>query len=112
MLSLLEMTDLLETLERRNETYTVFVPSNEAFSRLDRDTVDMLTEGDPELLRSVLQYHIVPDRRIRSKQLLDGMELTTLLANASLQISVNGDVITADGAEFEKALITKDELFK
>lgn len=39
--------------------FTVFAPTNEAFGKLPKSTVDALM-ADPELLKKVLLYHVVP----------------------------------------------------
>merc|ERR1712223_1664574 len=49
---------LAETLSG-DGPFTVFAPTNEAFERLPQSTVDALT-ADPELLKKVLLYHVVP----------------------------------------------------
>lgn len=40
-------------------TFTIFAPTNAAFAALDPMLVDDLM-ADPELLKSVLLYHVVP----------------------------------------------------
>ena len=59
LLSLLEQVDLLDELKKNRGEYTLFAPSNEAFAKLDRDTIDTLRD-DRDLLESVLKYHLVP----------------------------------------------------
>ena len=39
--------------------FTVFAPTNEAFAKLPQETVDAL-KADPELLKNILLYHVIP----------------------------------------------------
>ncbi len=41
--------------------FTVFAPTNEAFGKLPDELVDTL-KNDPDLLKKVLLYHVVPAR--------------------------------------------------
>src|SRR6185437_9977655 len=41
--------------------FTVFAPDDEAFASLPEGAVDSLL-ADPEILTSVVSYHVVPDR--------------------------------------------------
>jgi uncharacterized surface protein with fasciclin (FAS1) repeats len=50
----------VETL-RSEGPFTVFAPTDEAFARLPEGTVESLL-ADPEALRTVLLYHVVPGR--------------------------------------------------
>ncbi len=58
--------------------FTVFAPKNAAFARLPAGTVDMLLEPEnKDMLVSILTYHVVAGR-YTSKDLKDGMMLTTV----------------------------------
>lgn len=53
---------LVETLEGPGP-YTVFAPTNEAFSKLPAGTVDtLLKPEDKDMLTKVLTYHVVPGK--------------------------------------------------
>ena len=58
--SALETAGLLETLSGAGP-FTVFAPTNEAFAALPEGELDRLL-ADPEALRQVLSYHVVPER--------------------------------------------------
>lgn len=61
---------LVETLEG-NGPFTVFAPTNEAFSKLPKGTVDNLLKPENKgMLTKILTYHVVPGR-ISSKDLWD-----------------------------------------
>jgi uncharacterized surface protein with fasciclin (FAS1) repeats len=51
---------LEETLRGRGP-FTIFAPTDEAFAKLPEGTVEALL-ADPERLRAVLTYHVVPGR--------------------------------------------------
>lgn len=62
--------------------YTLFAPTDGAFSRLPAGAIDELME-DPETLRMILRYHIVPEKLTlemlvpkRYLSTLDGEEVT------------------------------------
>ncbi len=101
-LSLLERVDLLETLEE-DGTFTVFAPTNQAFSNMDQETIDTLT-NDEDLLESVLKYHIVPEGKIFTKIIKDDL-LAPTLEGTDLRLNKNDELgyITANGAEVNSA---------
>ena len=101
LLSLLEQADLLETLEGRGP-FTVFAPSNEAFSKLDERTIRSLTD-DRDLLRSVLEYHIVPGGKVFSNVIVDDLRADTLLDDRQLRFNVHENgIVTINGAELNQ----------
>ncbi len=68
---------LVETLSSAGP-FTVFAPTNEAFNKLPKGTVDnLLLPENKEKLTSVLTYHVVSGR-YSSKNLKDGMKLKTV----------------------------------
>ncbi|MBK8046917.1 MAG: fasciclin domain-containing protein [Anaerolineales bacterium] len=70
----LEAAGLTDTL-KGDDTYTVFAPTDEAFAALPEGALDELL-ADPEALKSVLLYHVVPGRLIAAL-INDGGEATT-----------------------------------
>lgn len=58
---LLSKTDLLDTLGMNMGEYTLFAPTNKAFSRMDKHTLSRLA-ADPVKLKAALMYHIVSGR--------------------------------------------------
>jgi len=64
--------------------FTVFAPTNAAFAKLPEGTVDTLVMPEnKEKLTGILTYHVVPGKYL-SKDLTDGMTMTT----------VNGQTLT------------------
>ena len=49
----------LEDVLNGDGPFTIFAPTNEAFEKLPESTVEGL-KADPELLKKVLLYHVVP----------------------------------------------------
>ena len=82
----MERVDLLETLEEEGP-FTVFAPTNEAFSNMDQETIDTLT-NDEDLLTSVLKYHIVPGGKIFTKIIKDDL-LAPTLEGTNLRLNKN-----------------------
>merc|ERR1712241_351909 len=118
---------LAETLSG-DGPFTVFAPTNEAFERLPQSTVDALT-ADPELLKKVLLYHVVP-AEVKSSDvtsddvLVDTAEGSKLRVNVYMKkfyydgfITVNGkrvcltDVIDVFANEDCTEVLTKDGRF-
>lgn len=82
---LLSDAGLTESLA--SDEYTIFAPTNEAFDALPEGTLATL-EANPDLLKQVLSYHIVPGR-VTAEQLASGTPLNAL-AGGALPLSMNG----------------------
>jgi len=78
---LLTQAGLLNVLDG-DGGFTVFAPTNDAFNALDPATLAAL-QADPNLLRSVLLYHV-----------LDGVLLSTDFVNGATVPTVNGAPVT------------------
>ena len=88
-----------EALANRDGSFTVFAPSNDAFSAYD---VDMLL-ADTELLADVLQYHVIDGQELGSGDLQDGPVATLQGDNVTVTVDEedgvlvnNASVTTAD----------------
>lgn len=92
LVDLVQQADLADDLSGPGPL-TVFAPTDEAFAAVPQETLDALGE-DPELLRSVLLYHVV-DGEVTSDQVEDGASAATL-AGPEVQFSVNGGVMVND----------------
>ena len=87
---------LVETLSGAGP-FTVFAPTNEAFSKLPAGTVDNLLK--PEMkndLTRVLTYHVVPGA-LRAADLKDGQKLKTV-EGSELTVQVKDGMVMIDGA--------------
>ena len=74
--------------------FTIFAPSNAAMSEIPTNVLDSLL-ADPELLDSILGYHIVVGEALPSDMVVG--ELETL--NGALTITGDGDTLVINGGE-------------
>jgi uncharacterized surface protein with fasciclin (FAS1) repeats len=74
---------------------TVFAPTDEAFKAVPAATLDKLSK-DPELLKSVLNYHVLPTKTMSVS--VEGSLAATTLNGAKLGLGRAGDFVTADDA--------------
>lgn len=65
LVSLLGATGLDELVADPTKTFTVFAPTDAAFSALSSETLTSL-QNDSELLSSVLLYHVIADQKVMS----------------------------------------------
>lgn len=75
---------------------TVFAPVDAAFEALPEGTVAAV-RSDPDLLATVLTYHVVPGA-LKLADLEDGQKLTTL-AGIDLEVTKDGDTTLINGIE-------------
>ena len=93
---------LTDTLNAGN--FTVFAPSDAAFSNIPLEDYKALLENSTEL-KNVLTYHVV-EGKMMLNDLKDGQELTTVQGQ-NLTVKVGSDkVVTVNGAKITEADIT------
>lgn len=73
-------------------TYTVFAPTNDAFAKIDKATLDTLLANKEELTK-VLTYHAVATAVVKSGDLTDGQKITTA-EGSELTIGVKDGKVT------------------
>lgn len=83
--------DLVDTLN--SGEFTVFAPVDDAFAQIDDATMAQL-QTDPELLTSILTYHVV-DGQLTPDQ-VTGMQTT--LNGADVDVTGSGDALMVNGA--------------
>ncbi len=85
----------LESALRGAGPFTVFAPTDAAFAKLPRGTVDALLK-DPAALSNILLYHVVPGRVLAA----DVVNLTAAptLQGANVAITVAGGSVKVDNA--------------
>ncbi len=98
----LDTAGLTETL--KSGDYTIFAPTDEAFAKLPAGTLDALMK-DPERLRKVLLYHVVPGKltsgdvaKMKSAKTAEGTSLKIKSADGKVMVdkaTVTGADITA-----------------
>jgi uncharacterized surface protein with fasciclin (FAS1) repeats len=95
-----EAAGLAETLSGKGP-FTVFAPTDEAFAKLPEGALDKLLKN-PEALKSVLLYHVVPGKVLAA----DVVKLKT--AKTALGQSVQIDA--AKGVRLENANVVKTDI--
>jgi uncharacterized surface protein with fasciclin (FAS1) repeats len=73
--SLLEQAGLVDTLKQKGP-YTVFAPTDRAFAKVPKATLDELAQ-DPDKLRSVLTYHVA-ERKLTAAKVVKRKSIKTL----------------------------------
>jgi len=101
LLAAVQEAGLEETL-RSEGPFTVFAPTDEAFSELEEGMLDALLE-DTETLTQILLFHVIPGA-VRSGDLSDGLEAETA-QGSTVTFSV-----TEDGAMVEDANIVQTDI--
>ena len=93
LFSVLNSTDLCGALEAGGP-YTLFAPTDEAFSKLPPETVDCLTdENNSDALTDILLYHVTESE-------LDSNTLTSDNPGTTLMIdSTSGDIVINDSSK-------------
>lgn len=86
--------------------YTIFIPSDQAFSALPPDTLKEL-EGDKELLRDTLLLHIASGK-IVTEAMKDNSKIATLDGSGELRINIVDDGEVSLGKTFSPWCINKD----
>jgi uncharacterized surface protein with fasciclin (FAS1) repeats len=81
---------LIETL-KSDGPFTVFAPTDSAFAKVPRQTLDdLLQPENKEKLAAILSYHVVPGR-VSSREVFS-MNAATTLQGQKLKISKKDDV--------------------
>ena len=97
----LQAAELVDILSDSNSSYTVFAPTNEAFSQLPEGALDYLLQPEnKEVLQRVLSYHVLPEK-VTSDAISDG-EVESL--DGGLVIEVNEEGVIVNNA----SVITPD----
>lgn len=102
LVTALSSADLVEELQQAGP-YTLFAPTNEAFSNLPGDTLQNLL-NNPEEFKKVLLYHVVQGEILSNDiqqgqtqvQTLQGDSLTINKDESSIKINGNAEVTQTD----------------
>jgi uncharacterized surface protein with fasciclin (FAS1) repeats len=97
---------LVETLQS-DGPFTVFAPTDEAFAKLPEGTVESLL-ADPEALREILLYHVVPGKvlaadvvTLSSATTAQGSDVYIVVADGGVRVNdanvVQTDIETSNG---------------
>lgn len=96
----LQAAGLVETLKGAGP-FTVFAPTDEAFAKLPKGTVeDLLKPENKAKLTAILTYHVVPGKVMAA----DVVKVTSAktVQGGALAVSAAGGTVTVDGARVVK----------
>jgi transforming growth factor-beta-induced protein len=96
LIAAVQAAGLVETLQGAGP-FTVFAPTDAAFAKLPAGTVEALLQ-DPEALRQVLTYHVVPGRVMAADVVRSNGGTPATVQGQSLTIRVVDGKVTVDGA--------------
>lgn len=100
LVAAVQAAGLVEALSG-DKPMTVFAPTDEAFAKLPKGTVEMLLKPEnKELLKSILLYHVVPGD-VRAEQVV-GLTSAATANGQRVDISVSGDKVRVDEANVVK----------
>jgi uncharacterized surface protein with fasciclin (FAS1) repeats len=91
---------LVDTLSS-DGPFTIFAPTDDAFSKLPTGTIDNLLK-DKEKLTNILTYHVVPDKVMANE-----------VANLNYAKTVNGKEVqidTSKGVKIDQANVVKSDI--
>ncbi len=95
LLALIDAAGLTDTLNGAGP-FTVFAPTDEAFAALPQSVTDYLGRN-PELLASILSYHVVPGA-LAAADVAAAASLTTVQGE-DLTVTVSGDAVKINSAD-------------
>lgn len=106
---------LVETLKGPGP-FTVFAPTNAAFSALPAGTVEgLLKPESKDMLTGVLTYHVVPgalDAAALKKQIGSGKATLTTVSGGILTATASGNTITIADEKGGKARVTTADVYQ
>lgn len=100
LVNALKAVDLVKTLEGKGP-FTVFAPTDEAFAKLPKGTLeDLLKPENKGKLAAILTYHVVPGKVMAA----DVVKLSKAktVQGSDVNIKVNGDKVMVDNANVTK----------
>lgn len=96
LVAALEATGLDETLADPAGSFTVFAPTNAAFSALGQDTIDALL-NDTDTLTSILTYHVLAGEVDAAAAIAAAGTTVETVNGASIAITLLGDSLLING---------------
>jgi uncharacterized surface protein with fasciclin (FAS1) repeats len=107
LVAAVKAAELVEALQS-DGPFTVFAPTDAAFNKLPKGTIDALL-ANPSKLRSILKYHVVPGRVmaadvVKIKQANDLLG-RTLKVDASKGVKINSSTVIATDIECRNGII-------
>jgi len=106
LVAALGAADLVEAVSSPNGLFTVFAPTDAAFSSLPDELVPCLLENDNKsVLSDILLYHVVSGKTL-STGLTDGMNIPTLLQRQSIVV----DLSNGSGVKINDSTVTTPDI--
>jgi uncharacterized surface protein with fasciclin (FAS1) repeats len=99
LLSLVQKAGLADELSAKGQL-TVFAPTNAAFAKVPKSTLDALAK-DPAALKRVLLYHVVAGKVTAAKVVK--LRSAKTLAGPAVKIRVTGKTVRINSAKVTKA---------
>ena len=92
LVAAIEAAGLSDTLADSSSSYTVFAPTDEAFSELPEGTLDYLLQPEnKEVLQQVLSYHVLPE--VVTSSDITGGEVESLDGGLVTEVTDEGVII-------------------
>ncbi|MCW6053479.1 fasciclin domain-containing protein [Lyngbya sp. CCAP 1446/10] len=108
LVTALNVAGLAEGLKEKGP-FTVFAPTDEAFSKLPSGTVEALLENIPQLIK-VLTYHVIPKQKITAAEIgktnsVTTSEGSTLKIDTSDGVKINDAKVVTPDVEADNGVI-------
>jgi uncharacterized surface protein with fasciclin (FAS1) repeats len=105
LVAAVKAADLVDTLKSPGP-FTVFAPTDEAFSKLPKGTVESLLEREnKDRLAAVLKYHVVPGRMLLGNKELKTVQGGTLKLDSGKSFMVNESAVLKANIEASNGVI-------
>ena len=95
LVSTVKAAGLVDTLNGAGP-FTIFAPSNDAFAKIDKATVDKLLADPKGDLTKILTYHVVAGKKMNAEDLATAGKVKTV-NGGELTIAKTGETITVNG---------------
>lgn len=106
LLTAVQAAGLVDTLKGPGP-FTVFAPTDDAFAKLPRGTVEELLKDIPKL-KTILTYHVVPGKLTSSD--LRKLHSVKTVEGQSVSIEGPGGLVTHYGLKVDGADVTKADI--
>jgi len=92
LVTALSAADLVGTLSKPERPFTVFAPTDDAFEALPAGLVDCLVKEENQVILSDILLNHVVEGKVRSTDLSDGKNVTTLIGN-DVTVDLSGGMV-------------------
>ncbi len=100
LVAAVKATELVDVLSSKGP-FTVFAPTNEAFAKLPKGTVESLLKPEnKDKLIAVLKYHVVPGK-VMAKDVVK-VDSAKTAQGSSVTVTVEGKTVKVDNAKVVK----------